>query len=246
MKKSAAVILGFALLGPTSSTAQADVIFETLPPAQGFVFFADRDYLFTEAAFPFSLLSGASTVTDAHWWGGCYEPATIEPGSPASGSGTNDCPDGDFVLSFYENGVGEPGALIQSFDVDTANQSATGESIGIGDFITEYSYSADFGPLVLIPGETYWFAISNLVDGTTWGWESFGGEETHAQFNSTTDLWESHIDGLAFRLTGPGPAAVPEPGLLSLLAAGVGGIALSRARRHRRVKPSSDDRTPVP
>jgi len=232
MKKTAAVIAGLALLGAASSTAQAsEIIFETSPRDQRFVYFAERDYLFAEAAFPFSLLPEAFTVTDAHWWGGCYDLATTDPGSPLSGTGSQTCPDGDFVLTFYDDAGGAPGLPIQSFNVGNADQTATGNLIG--GFITEYAYTADFAPLVLVPLQTYWFAISNDVAGTTWGWESAGGEGVHAQFNQDTATWTEQNDNLAFRLTGPEPVAVPEPGMISLLAAGLGGLVLSRFRQHR-------------
>jgi hypothetical protein len=233
MRTLAAVVLGIAFVGASSTAHASAIIFDGGLPVHSFVYFADADYTFTEAAFPFSILPG-DTVARAEWWGGCFPSATKDPASPPSGSGSNDCPSGDFTLKFYADGVGEPGALIQSFAVGSAGQTATGDAIGSGDFITEYFYSADFAPPPLLPFATYWFAISNNVSGTTWGWESAGGEETHLQFNQETPAWTSQLDSLAFRLRGPEVAPVPEPGMISLLAVGLGGLMLSRFRRHRR------------
>jgi hypothetical protein len=153
------------------------------------------------------------------------------------GVSPNVCGAGTFTITFYEDAGGQPGAVVPggTFNVGGANQTATGQFIGVNDFITEYSYSATFAPLALVAGDTYWLSISNMIaaPGPFWGMESAGGEDSHQQFDGTA--WFEFNDNLAYQLLGPnGTPPVPEPFASSLLAVAIGAVALRRYRRQDR------------
>jgi hypothetical protein len=240
MKKAAAIVLGLALFGSTPEAEAGPIIFESQPPDLRFAYFGDADYTYDAAAAMFSLNPGATTIGDAHWWGGCYQtaPGSTDFASPSSGIGPSTCPPGNFVLRFYENThngtIDVPGTLIQEFVVGDANQTATAADRLIGGFITEYSYFAQFTPFTLSDATPYWFAVSNMVVNTTWGMESAGGEDSHTQRRMSDGVWLGVNDNLAFQLTGPEPTGVPvpEPATLSLLGVGsaIGAVRIWRRR----------------
>jgi len=225
MTRTVTLLFAGMLLMTGIRMAGADVIiYDAGGPNQNSFYFGDTTYPYTAAADSFTLQDGASTVTDAHWWGACV-----------TSDGTNTCPAGDFTLGFYTDDAGVPGSLIQSYSVGNANQTATGNFIGVGADFTEYSYAAVFAPLVLTPGENYWFAVSNTTDWPTvaWGMEGtgspFGGG--HYQYSADEAAWTAVNEDLAFNLTAG--STIPEPTTLSLF----GLSAIVAVLRHRYGKP---------
>ena len=210
-RKLAAILL----IAFGASQAGAAVIYDGGAPNLGNVYLADTSYSFTTAAEDFVLPLGATTVTDAHWWGACF------------GGGTT-CPAGNFVIGFYNDAAGAPGSLIQQYSVGNANQKATGKFI-FNTIFAEYAYSADFAPLVLAPATKYWFTVSNTTTtGQVWGMETTG-PGSHQQFLTGTG-WTLGENSLAFNLTND-HASIPEPASLALLSLGLVGLGALRRRK---------------
>lgn len=218
--RSIALILA-ALAAPG---ALASVVYDGGAPDQGGQIYAEGP---ASVAMSFSLAAGSNQVNSAQWWGGCF-PAVACPAAPA------------FSISFFSDASGLPGALFASFAVGAANQTATGASIGpVGDQWNEYVYSASFATQIFTPGTTYWFGINQTVnDGTdgSWGAETTSGAPSGAATASlgifSPTEWTLLPQTLAFNLSYT-PAAVPEPGTIGLLLAGLGGIGWARRRRNR-------------
>lgn len=218
MRRLAAFVGAAALIAGSASSARASsIIYDGGSPDQQNFYFATTTGLTPDdVAESFVLQAGATTVTDAHWWGSCFFLDTFGV-----------CPAADLTIAFYEDENGLPGTLIQSHDVGGASQTATGDLIA--DFWIEYAYSATFAPLALTAGTTYWFAIHSDVTDLFWGWETTSGDGSHARHSG--GAWSLEDDNLAFYLTGE-TAAVPEPTSLILFGSGALGL-LARMRRRK-------------
>ena len=125
---------------------------------------------------------------------------------------------------------GIPGSAIQSYSVGSANQTATGNTIGgpldQGGW-DEYAYNASFASLTLTPGTQYWFVLTQgtLEPDGSWGVETASGT------NSTTysmglqeplESWVTQPQTLAFQLTFS--SSVPEPSTWVMMIAGFAGL----------------------
>jgi len=199
----------------------ASVIYDGGAPDQGGQIYSEAP---AAVAMNFTLASGSNVVTGANWWGGCY-PSVTCGSAPA------------FQISFYTDSSGAPGTLLDTFNVGSAGQTATGALIGSG--WDEYAYDASFAPLTLASATQYWFSISETAaePSGTWGTETTSTAppgslmDTIGIFSPTA--WTTAPENLAFELTNQ-PGSVPEPATLVLIGLGLAGLNLVR-RRHESV-----------
>ena len=94
MKVLLALTCALAVVMGASQAQASTIIYDGGSPNQEDAHRADAEGpVFPAAGESFVLQSGASTVTDAHWWGTCT---------------VGECPIGDFTLSFYTDSAGLP------------------------------------------------------------------------------------------------------------------------------------------
>ena len=203
---------------------KADImIYDGGSPDQRAAYTADSNYAFTTVAETFVLSVGSSTVTGAQWWGACANKS-----SPGGGA----CPAGNFTIGFYTDNSGVPGTLVKSYTVGNADQTATGNFIANETSLSEYVYTANFGPLSLTPGTTYFLTVEDSTPGSALSWGMETANETGSlEVFLTGDGWLNEGAELAFNLSGPSTAAVPEP--TSLLLLGSVGLSLVAAFRRK-------------
>jgi len=229
------LLLAFAAAGALSlpsAAARADtVVYNGGAPDQGGITFAESTFSFV-AAMNFTLPAGVTSINDANWWGGCF-----------SGSGVDSCGSSpSFTLSIYSDSGGSgPGALITSFPVGGANQTATGNTIGgaigSGGF-DEYSYSASFAPISLTPGTEYWFALTGTTgpDNLSFGIETTstapdGAQQYTMGIFPAPPTWHLQTEQGAFELTD----TVPEPSTWAMMLLGFAGLGFLAYRKRAAV-----------
>ncbi|UCE60040.1 MAG: hypothetical protein JSU63_21680 [Phycisphaerales bacterium] len=118
--------------------------------------------------------SASGSITEACWWG-----AYADYQGDCQGAG-----DDTFILRYYADNGGQPGALLAEFSqaaltptLTVAGPVATGKFIG--DYFTEYEYTATHAPVEVVAGGCYWLEISNTItlepggstDVCLWLWE---------------------------------------------------------------------------
>ena len=209
------IILVAAILAMTvmSGSAVAAVIYDNGTP-DGNALCPSYFMLFN--ADDFSLASGASTISDIHWWGAYSD--NIQPVN-------------DVTITIYDTAALAylPGNQVYTNNVGNVIGVDSGIDFGT-NLLDIYYYSIVVNPISLTAGEIYWLEIKNDTGGSRWGWATSdyltGG---HALWYEGS--WTSRDGEMAFYLTDD-PVSTPEPGTLFLLGLGLIGVAGAR-RKHQ-------------
>ena len=172
-----------------------------------------------------------TSITGVTWQGSYFNTVAVDPSipPPANSSG--------FVVGFYSDSAGTPGALLQSQTFTPAGANET--FVGVGAFgafgLSVYNYSAALAPsFSATAGTPYWlsvYALSPFSSPTEaqWGWNGGTGGDG-SSFQAIGAVTSPVPFDRAFALEG-----VPEPVSASLLALGLSGLAARAVRRRRRV-----------
>jgi hypothetical protein len=191
--------LAFAVCVVAVQPAVADTLFsQPYSTANAYTSAASTGY---QAFDSFTLASSATVGTVS--WNGVY--ATAQPTS--------------FVIDFYSNAGGAPGALLFT-DTVTSGAMATGDTT-YGYQI--YGYSADIGSFGVVGGTEYWLSVVGQGP-NAWYWSTASGG-TAAAYQAHAAVPTDLAFGLATAIS-----AAPEPSEIVLTSTGLIGM-LGVARR---------------
>ena len=190
-----------------TASAQATPIYNNLPSATD-----GNDPVATFGPLADSFSTGASAFS--------LESITVFlSGDPANA--------GDFTMSLLGDSGTAPGAVLAT--IGTMSDSALNPTFGQLQFMLGL-------PFALAPNTRYWVELSGPTTSAAWAWSldqtglGVAGEffsNAGGVFPNDTGPYQMSVDGTAV-----GGSAVPEPGTLLLLGAGL--AALTRANRRRR------------
>jgi hypothetical protein len=117
----------------------------------------------------------------------------------------------NFTIRLFADNGGQPGALLQVFDVgDNTQRTATGDYVNPPDEEfegrTEFKYSFDLPTAFLAEANTrYWLSIVNVPSSDSWVWEvSDSLNNLGVQRSFESGPWEPYFDNTAFQLQGGG------------------------------------------
>jgi hypothetical protein len=189
-----------------------------------------------------SFTLAADTAITGINWQGSYFNAFVADSSfapPANSTG--------FVVGFYADSAGTPGALLnsQTFSPSGANETFVGQQAFTATLgLSIYDYAASWAglPFLASGGTTYWlsiYALSPIASPTEaqWGWNGgTGGDGVAVQ--SVSGVRAVANRDRAFSLEGVA-APVPEPSALMLFGTAVAGIVVRARRRRMRNEPKA-------
>lgn len=161
-------------------------------------------------------LGANGAINNVSWAGAWFNP-------PTQGTITG------FTLSFWADGAGQPGALLQSYFIG-GNASET--FLATGTFgIDTYTYSANLGTVFnALAGIQYWLSIVPDTNGINpqWAWATGTGGDGISYQDFFGERFQQGFD-FAFSLNSANGNAVPESGATALLLGStVIGLALLR------------------
>lgn len=220
MKKATANLLT-ALMLAWVTPATAVVIYDNgTTPSNSFV--SDTDFP-RFVADDFSLAPGANVITGVHWTG-LYFPAN----TPSQVD--------NFTIQFFADVAGDP-ALTPFLSLPIGNPGRTDTGIDLtGSDL--FSYSANVAPIALAPNTVFWLSIFNNTSSDAddnWFWAMQDALGNSYDRGNPADPWVLQVPPVGnrqdFQLTGP--AVIPEPSVLALLAIGVIGLLCGRRKRAR-------------
>lgn len=219
MRKHLLALASAAAFSAGSAAAFADtVVYNGGSPDQGGTYYADSAYS-ASVYISFVLPTGVTAISDAEWWGGCYN-------SDSSGS-CGSSP--SFTISVLSDVAGAPGTVLASYSVGAAGQTATGNTIVGPPPYGEYVYNAYFPAITLTPGTTYFFEITGTTGADETG--EFGVETTSTAPGGAVAFQSfggppGVIDAeLALQLT------VPEPSTWAMMLFGFAGLGFLAYRK---------------
>lgn len=238
MKKIFRFLIALMVCGLILSNAgwATSIVYEQLPGhSGGYMSGQYGDYppdtLLCTVADDFQL-SQPAEIVGIKWWGGYgspYQPTPID----------------NFIIMLFDDNAGEPGNLLQYFNVGAAVRNATGDWVNHPDPFSGFEGAPEFEYFFNLPtsfvasaNTRYWLSIVNIPSADSWGWEASSPGIVQRSFNNPVNgpwgPWEPYLDNMAFQLNAiPSYTAVSidikpgsDPNAINLGSAGVVPVAI--------------------